>query len=370
MTDLSQWVPRVERNRLVTTSAAQALLGVALEGGWQVTQRLERPPGATGGFFSAGYVVERDGTRAFLKAIDYAKAMTGPTTVDQLRVLTAAYVFERDLVRSCAGAHLSHVVAGVDDGEISISGYAVPQVPYLIFERADRDVRAQVDDMAILDVAWSLRSLHNVAVGLQQLHHLYIAHQDVKPSNVMVFEGQGDRGTDRSKIGDLGRAAVLGIVTPHDHLDIPGDRSYAPPELLYGSIDPEVTRRTRACDAYLLGSLICFFFTGIGTTAAMHTRLDAIYHAAEWGGTFEEVLPYLYDAFDRVIADFEDEVPDLLKRDLTKAFRELCEPDPARRGHPKERPSTATRYSMPRYVTLLDRLARTAEIHLARRFDS
>ena len=54
-------------------------------------------------------------------------------------------------------------------------------VQYIVFELADGDVRSVISAADDLDVAWAIRSLHHMAVGLAQLHRTGIAHQDVKP---------------------------------------------------------------------------------------------------------------------------------------------------------------------------------------------
>ena len=67
-----------------------------------------------------------------------------------------------------------------------------------------------------------------MAVGLKQLHGIKISHQDLKPSNVLLYnEGFV------SKIGDLGRSLCADIDAPHDNgINFPGDFTYAPPEYL------------------------------------------------------------------------------------------------------------------------------------------
>ena len=63
------------------------------------------------------------------------------------------------------------------------------------------------------------RTLHHIAVGLQQLHGEGIAHQDLKPSNVLFFETFG------AKLADLGCADTLKnpASSPHGHWGITGD---------------------------------------------------------------------------------------------------------------------------------------------------
>ncbi len=58
-------------------------------------------------------------------------------------------------------------------------------VQYSIFEMADCDTPTYMDVSVKLDLAWTVRMLHQAAVGLQQLHGIGIAPQDLKPSNVL-----------------------------------------------------------------------------------------------------------------------------------------------------------------------------------------
>ena len=60
-------------------TAAQQLIGRKLQNGWKVIERLNRPASATGGNFSTSYIVRsRKGRRAFLKAMDFQKALEAP----------------------------------------------------------------------------------------------------------------------------------------------------------------------------------------------------------------------------------------------------------------------------------------------------
>jgi serine/threonine protein kinase len=343
-----------------TQTAAAALEGLTLPGGWKVVRRIPRPPGATGGFFSESYLVKHsDGREAHLKALDYSYALTQPNTADVLQAMTSAYIFERDLLAYCATAHMSRVVMALDSGEVDVPAFgSLSKVNYLVFERAERDVRRHRDLMQRLEFAWVFRSLHHVATGLSQLHQRGISHQDLKPSNVLVFDD------DSSKVGDLGRAARQGQIAPHEAAVIAGDRTYAPPELLYGQIEPDEVLRRRACDMYHLGSMLSFFITGLGTTASLANELDQHHLWANWSGPYAQVLPYVRDAFDRVVVSFEKQGPSEYADKLTLAFRQLCDPDPSLRGDPSGRGGSPMRYSMQRYVSRFDWLATDAEIRL------
>src|ERR1039457_4253372 len=176
---------------------AKQLVGLTLEDTWNVTELLERPPGATGGCFSQSYrVVAADGRKAFLKALDYTEALTNsddPARV--LAALTTAYNYERDLLAKCKGRRMSRVVTILADGKVRVSDSIDGTVQYLIFEEAAHDARSRMGSGEQFDLALRLRALHHVATGIRQLHGLEIAHQDLKPSNVLMFD-------DCSKVGD------------------------------------------------------------------------------------------------------------------------------------------------------------------------
>jgi eukaryotic-like serine/threonine-protein kinase len=336
---------------------AGRLVGQELEGGWVVKERLKRSPDATGGLYSIGYVVEgKDGERAFMKAHDYVRALrTEPANVSRiLGNMFAAHNFERDLNERLAGRRLSRVVQVLRAGAISVPGAEIP-VNYLIFELADGDIRHSLDrDDAASDIAWKLRVSHQVATGLSQLHRQGVAHQDLKPSNAMDFGAAG------AKIGDLGSAWYRGQTSPMVDEEFAGDPDYAPPECLFGYQAPDEGARLKARDLYMFGSLLLFLFRGIDATGALLYKLPREHHPGVSGATFQQALPHLIEATDRVAEEFAEHIEAPLA-ELPARYRELCEPDPERRGHPKARTVYGDPYSLERYISRLDDLATQAE---------
>jgi hypothetical protein len=159
----------------------------------------------------------------------------------------------------------------------------------------------------------------------------------------------------------MGRTAYKGHLPPHENESIPGDPGYAPPELLYGYIDPDWNCRRLGCDAYLLGSLVVFFFMNVSMTSAVLSELHPSHHYKNWSGTFLDVLPYLRDAFGKVIDRFEKHINPPLQAELSKIVRQLCEPYPHLRGHPLNRMGLMNPFSLERYVSQFNLLARKAE---------
>jgi serine/threonine protein kinase len=204
-------------------NAAEDLQGVRLLDGWTVQSRVPDRPGATGGHFSIAYMARHDdGREGFCKVLNYRMAMTAPDPATALQGLVEAYNFERDLLRQCGDERLSRVVLSVGDGQFQRAGYGFPTVSYLIFEIADGDIRKALDLDPAVELASKLRWLHHCASGLRQLHQRGVAHQDVKPSNVLVFP-RDDRGEVSGKIGDLGRATDPRRPMWHDALPIAAD---------------------------------------------------------------------------------------------------------------------------------------------------
>src|SRR5712691_1997227 len=128
-----------------------------LKGGWVVVEKIERPPEATGGAFSVGYLVERNGTRAYLKALDYSFAFSSGNTAQVLEAMTSAYNYEVEILRHCAERRMDRVVRALDQGELIVDGAeGFGNVSYLIFELADGDIRLALDSVGkSFDYAWS-----------------------------------------------------------------------------------------------------------------------------------------------------------------------------------------------------------------------
>lgn len=347
-----------------TANVAENLTGYTLPGGWRVRDKVARQAGDTGGNFSVNYLVEREGQQAFCKVLNYAWIMQARAGVDPTGLLQEAvstYNFERDIARQCAS--LPRVVTAIDDGNMNVTDYSPGLVSYIIFEMADKDVRRMLNETEEVEAPIKLRLLHDLATGLRQLHTRGISHQDVKPSNLLIF-GIEQR-QESGKIGDLGRVITSGTPGPYDDLDFAGDLGYAPPEALYHGVLPGFAQCRLAADIYQLGGMISFCFSAMPINAHLIRELHPRYHWQHWPGTFDEVLPYVSDAMGRAIASVEDVTPHAIRDDVGQILRQLCEPDPARRGD-ITRIGRLDQYSLTRFVTRLDLLERRARLAASR----
>ena len=338
-------------------NAAHNLVGKELPGGWTVTEKIVRRVDATGGHFSISYRVKGpNGEAGFCKVLDLRRALYSPDPARVLQNLTESYNAERDLLRLCGSKRLSRIVVALHDGVVTLPDYEMATVNFIIFETADDDIRGVLNHSDEIDVVVRLRCLHHVATGLQQLHKIGGAHQDVKPSNILVFNAANSDHV--SKLGDLGRASLRTRDVWHDDLDIVGDPTYAPPEQLYGATPIEFGPRRLACDLYQLGSLACFLFTNWTVNALLARELHPSLHWAIWNGTYAEVRQYVADALGRAVEDVRDCVPEVVADDVVQLVKSLCNPDPALRGYTGSALQSAPPYALDRVVTRLDLLAR------------
>lgn len=347
-------------------NTAANLVGLQV-GKWKVLKRVDHQA-STGGHFSCGYIVEdTEGAPGFLKALDYSEAFEQGASVDLFKAKVDAYIFERDLMNECRNEHLKHVVTIVDSGRFEMPEEDAPEnmfcppVDYLVLEKADKSVRELIDLSQSFDIAWMLRSLHNVAVGIEELHSILVAHQDIKPSNVLLFEGLNE-----SKIGDVGRSIAFNHPAAQDSLPHAGDNKYAPPELLYGVTISDWKTRRYSCDMYMFGNLIFTYFNNISLTIALMKCLPPVARPWEWRDSYDQVLPQIELAFSTCIEAFNKGVPSELMTELVTMIQQLCAPDYTKRGDLKRMHLGTMQYSLEKYISRLDYLARKYEFRLKR----
>jgi eukaryotic-like serine/threonine-protein kinase len=343
--------------------AAEMLEGTQLNNGWLVTIKIPQAANSTGGNFSVPYIAERvegkNTKRAFLKALNFRRLAAAPDFSRAVQQHTTAFNFERDTLHLCKEKGLRRIARLLDAGEYRPNNCPLP-VCYIIFELAEGgDARKQIAKLGAVDLAWTLRSLHSLSVGLRELHTHGIAHQDLKPSNVLFFEAFG------AKLADLGCADTeqQPSASPRGGLGVAGDPSYAPPELLYNEVSLDWKVRRLGCDLYLLGSLVAFFFTGgASMTALWQSLLHPSHSFLNWTQDYRSALPYIRDAFERALLDVSVSIPESVRNDIVEIIHYLCEPDPRRRGHPKD--LDGHQFNLERVISSFNLLATKAEFEL------
>ena len=343
--------------------AANLQRGDVLAGQWTITEKLPQRRHATGGTFSVSYLaVNQRGRSGFLKAMDFHQGLSSSDPAAEIQRMTEAFNFERGVLEYCQENRLSRVVDLIDSGVHRPNPDSLADViQFLVFEVAQGDIRAFIANERIWERAVALRTVHGVAAALQQLHRIRVAHQDVKPSNILLFRNNG------TKLADFGRAFMANNASPHQDIHVAGDTTYAPPERLYRDPVDSWEERRAACDMYLLGNVIVFMVTrGMSLTGLLFTYMNETHHPNNWSGTYKEVLPYVMDAFHRILNDLSASLDREYVLELHDHLEQLCHPCVERRGHPVNIRQGANQYSFERYVSIFDRLARRAEISLKR----
>jgi serine/threonine protein kinase len=285
--------------------------------------------------------------------MDYTSALNSTDPATALNLLTSAFLFEREILQECVERKMSRIVRAIDGGKTSVNGQTVE---YLIFEEAKGgDIRKYLESTAQFNLVWTLTCAHNVCVGVQQLHNASIAHQDLKPSNILHFPEEGE------KLADLGRAWHKSKFSPYDALDFAGDLGYAPPELLYRYLDPDESDRRFGADFYLVGSLILFLFTGLRASQILVSALNPVHGPRAWRGTYDDVLPYLKHAFADNLVMVSAQFPDAtLRTEMIDVLGQMCDPDVRTRGDKAHRAKYGSRFVLQRFVSRFDRLRRAA----------
>lgn len=349
----------------MTDSAANNLQGRTLKTGWNVIEKITKDSNSTGSVFSICYKVKKDDRICFLKAFNFTPFFQLSEQNGQNRSVTDiigdmidAYKYERDLSEHCKTGHVTKVAFVIDSGEEIVSNFSINIVPYLVFELADGDVRHNLQYSDKLDFAWKLKSLRDIATGLKQLHGVNVSHQDLKPSNVLLFDKE-------SKIGDLGRSMCKDIESHYNKQIYSGDWNYAPPELMYGYYEQDWEKRVYATDCYLLGSMVVFYFSGISMSALLLKHIPDAFRWERYRGSFDEVKPYLIEAFDNSLIEFATSInSEYFRIELKQIVEYLCFPFPEKRGHPKNISNIGNSYSLERFITKFELLRRKAEIKI------
>ena len=336
---------------------------------WKVIKKIEKKSDETGGMFSVGYEVLNDKkTLGFLKAFNFKEVFKhkSENMMKVLNIFSEAYNYEKEILEKCSEKKLKHIVNILDAGTITENGYIIP-VPYIIFEMAEESLRSKLVEInKKMDIIWDLNCIHQIAVALQEIHNSDIAHLDLKPSNILLFD------EDFSKLTDFGRSSMKNsnIKAYYEkNGDVEGDRSYAPIERLYGCNNGDWYEVKVGTDFYLLGSFIFQIFTGFSITTAIIINMDEQFYWNKWKGEYAEVYSYVYETYILVMQKFHNILKNKMDAktasEIVKLVDEMCTPDINKRGDPEAIKRKSNRkYELHRYMTRIDQLIKRLEISL------
>ncbi|MGV3727662.1 protein kinase domain-containing protein [Hydrogenophaga sp.] len=301
------------------------LVGRTTQDGWHLERPATFPIDHTGGYFSQCFHVTRDGQQAFLKALNLDKF-----DIMQMMTYFAEFQYEQGTLAVCRDSKLNRIVRLLEVGALDRGEGFIPiqrQAPFIVFELAEGDIRDSIDVSKKIPHRWRFFVMHQTTLGLMQLHSAQIAHQDLKPSNVLRF------GTNQLKLGDLGRATHRTRPAPHDALNRPGHINYAPFEQRYNyTIPAEWAQRRISADVFQLGTLLAYSFTSVVLPSKVLGTIDPTYHPKNWGGTYSDVMPFLQAHLVKCIMDISDDLPEQYRDELVQMILDLCHTDPLQRG--------------------------------------
>ena len=322
-------------------------------GKWKVKEKRIKDNVDKSGAFSTCYAVEdsNDNT-AFMKTFNYVYALNQlGASADRLKELLDCFVYERDLLIFCSDYKMSKVVTAIDYGEYRDDTDPMP-VPYLVFELAHGDLH-KIRTLNNPGLAWKLRSFHGALVGLSQLHGASISHQDIKPSNILIF------GNHISKISDLGCATQLGNESNLEFFN----RLYGPIELHYGYFSNNWETLRFGADFFMMGGVLTYLIADSNFLSLMLGKIDSDFQPYTFGGSYTEALPYVMKAYHETLDEIEGLLNPEVKKDLLEVICEMTHPIPEKRGNPQNMPIVRHRqFSLQKYISITDRISKIASM--------
>jgi len=342
---------------------ASQLEGELLDGRWLVTKLLPSDPNATGGYFSFSYegIDQETKSSIFLKALSLVSVLklTNGNVLRAIQGLTNSHTFEISVLDVCRAANLERVVKLLGHGELSVNDPDVPfplPIPYIVFELTEIGNAYKLHTaINAASELWKIKTLHEVAVALQQLHTNRIAHKDVKPSNVIFFKSLG------AKLCDLGRATSEDhLHGPNENLTIACQVRYAPIEHLYQFAPTTRDEKNYGADLYHLGSLCYQFYSSVPLTFSLLSKIPADLRpdlnllgplAGKYRGNYLPLIAPVTKALTEVLIDITPAIPYPVRAGMVNLIGQLCNPDPSKRGHPKDhRRAVGRKFSVERYI--------------------
>lgn len=321
-------------------------------------------------------VSDADGNEYVMKVLDVYKCYTHPLLTNQRRsaVLEEAirdFRYEAALAEHCKDAKLSRLVTYISSGEVELEEYPQPLVCYIVYEKSNGSVLDVLDFSEkvtlaerLQTAAEKLRMLHDITIGVNQLHKVKVSHQDLSPSKILTV------GKD-FKLGDLSRALCLNpeLGCPFSLDDFNGrDYTYAPPEVIFKCKLEKEEERIYQVDNYMIGSLLVFYLTGVSYNVLLNNHLPESMREMESSGmNFEDVKTYLKGAHAEALLELKDDLAiEEIRDGVVEIVQYLCEPDPEHRGHPKVigEKSKVSHYDLVRTIAHLDLLSKKAELAL------
>ncbi len=355
-----------------TLTPKSQLLGKTLASGWTLVEQFIPTKNSTGGTFGVGYKATRGEAVAFVKAVDFVAAVRAADPFVALQELLDEATFEKDVLAYCADQRMTRVLKylGHEYFNPGDSADLHHRVSCLIMELGSEDLRGMLNSTGVRTCTWNFEIMRDVTLALAQLHKGGIAHQDIKPSNVVSVASSTEAAESRVKVGDLGRVVRRDVSGPFNANTWPGDARYMPPERWYAHMPPDWTDAREAADAYMVGSLLLFLFTGASLQMLAFPYVPDQFKPGEWQGAFDQdLLAVLQHAHDKVLVEsLLPNVTEQFRDEVLALAKALTQPDPRLRGDRRARQQIGRPVGMDRiHQKFMSLAGRSAAIDRGRR---
>lgn len=321
---------------------ADLLENITLGTGWKVIGKIPRNKTSDEVQYSICYEVEKSGQKAFLKAVDLHEASKVGDYFKEIERISSRVNKEKRIAKLCSDFRMKNVVRFIEADTYQTGESDDTIVQFIIYEKAKNDGGHGINKfgkgITNADIGYRLTLIHNITNALRTMHARDVVHQDVKPENVLYFMKDGK---SIFKIGDFDAALQKSNLTLDEELESQdnnylGSFRFAPLELLYGYISTDWNVVRKGADFYLLGSLICYYFTGRSLTELYKEKLQwcICWEQDSTRGKYFDYIQNIKDAFELCIEDISvsTSMDVKLQEDICLIVRKLCNPIPENRG--------------------------------------
>jgi len=344
---------------VVKRPAADDLAGIVISQRYRLERLLHIGKQESGGNFGVGYIATdlQDGNQRFVKVVDFRKRLH---SLHELREILEWAEFEILMHKACL--RMSKVVRMVAHGELAFLEEGSSEsynFICVVMELGQGDIKNHVDYAPEGSAYWKLWVLREISLAVVQMERASLAHNDIKPSNVIRFASEGDRHS--IKLGDVGRAITKSGSGPFDDWIWAGDPRHKPLETLFGYQEQEWQDRSTAADAYMLGNLVCFLFAGASMTERVVSSLPPNLRPGTFVGSYRDIIDVIRHAWNMTLdKHIIPTIPEQSRTELSSIIRWLTDPDPVLRGEPAAR--RAGTLGLDRVHSKLERMARRAQV--------
>ncbi|MBR6938053.1 MAG: hypothetical protein IKH63_10865 [Prevotella sp.] len=342
-------------------------------GGWKVGNQIVSSDKTDK--YALFYEVRKDGGSAVMKVLNYNECHNGPLNGahDRASLIareTGAFHFESSLAKECTKHRMGNVIRYIDSADIELSDYPIKTVSYIIYEMSEGKIgdflKFSLKTDFVVDLGMlveKLKSLHQVTKGVRQLHTKLIAHHNITPQSVEVFDAN-----TLSKVGGLQKSRTHQelLHSPVSARLFDGDYTYAPPEAYFNYKMSEEMSTYYQIDNYMLGNLIVYYLSMMNLTTLISNKCPySLSHWASKGADYNDVLPAIIAAFNQSIEEIKSSIcVEELREPIAQIIEGLCHPVPEKRGYPGGFSKPQANADLQRVLSKLDVLYNKAQLIL------